>query len=556
MTNDRPTSGRPSLARSTGVMMAGTLLSRLTGFARTVVLAAVFGKSLMADSYNVANTLPNIVYDMILGGILSATLIPVFVQRLGVYDQGRKAGTNQGLAEAEEAENNIAAVNTLAIVVAIAGSVLLFVGAPWLAAQYITSPEPDSLAVATILLRFFAPQVLFYVMVSMSTALLQARRRFGPPMFAPVANNLVVIFMLLTLERFISHTDDVHAFVYNGPALWYLGLGTTAGVAAMALIQSWYLRRADVPIRWRWNPGAPAVRRVIALSGWTLGFVAATQVALLQITNLATSKSNGDYSAYSYSLIFFQLPYGVYAVSVMSAIQPDLAEFWHGGKRAEFGARLATGLRSIVAVMVPAGVGLSLLAGPIIQLILQRGNLHKGGAAVTGTTLAIMALALPGYSVFQQVGRAFQAMEDTRTLFFLYVVFAASNIAAAYLLYPLWGILGLAAAFSLSYTVTAMVAMVVLAKLSRADFTSGLVWYLLRVMLASAVMGAVVGGLVWLAGPALDRRLIQLAVLVAGAVAGGAVYLGAATVLGVPEPGRLVGGLTGPLMRRFTQSRD
>ena len=508
---------RPTLARSTVVMAAGTMASRLTGFGRLVALAYAMGFTRLTDSYNLANVTPNIVYELVLGGILSATLVPLFVERLATDDD-------------DDAWRAISAVITAAAALLVVVTAVFVVIAPLLVRLYTVGNDSPSVgeqrAVATSLLRLFAPQVALYGMVALATAVLSARRRFAAPMFAPVLNNVVVIGVLLALPHVV---DDVSltGVRHDAGARLLLGLGTTAGVAAMAVALVPSLRRAGARLRPVWDPRHPAVVAIIRLSGWTFGFVAANQVALMVVLILANGRA-GDVAAYQAGVVFFQLPYGVFAVSVMTALQPDLAERWALGDVDGYGRRVVAGLRSIAAVVVPAAVGYLCLARPIVSVALEHGALRSTSASTTADVLAMLAIGLPGFSLFLFLVRAFQAMQDTRSVFFLYLVENGLNIALALALYPSLGVQGLALAYAVAYTGGAVAALVLLQRRTGAVDIPGVVQTWVRVSVASAVMAAAVTAVSTIVQPALPRAG-------AGVVAGVTVYLLVARRLGIQE---------------------
>ena len=227
-------------------------------------------------------------------------------------------------------------------------SVLFVVAAPWVFRIYTVgrqqSATGDQIAVGTFLLRCFAPQVLFYGVAALFTALLNARRRFFWPMAAPVLNNLIVIGVLLAVPH-LNRSLALGAARHDTSLLLWLGLGTTVGVAAQALVLWPLLKGAGVHLRWVWAPRHPAIRRVLRLAGWTLGYVVANQVSFWVALVLA-NREPGDVSAYSYAYVFFQLPYGVLAVSILTALVPDLAERWSAGDREGYRDRISLGLRA------------------------------------------------------------------------------------------------------------------------------------------------------------------------------------------------------------------
>jgi putative peptidoglycan lipid II flippase len=543
------TSGRPSLARATGVMAAGTALSRLTGFGRNIALAIAIGRNDLSDAYNLANITPNMVYELLLGGVLSATLVPLFVQLL--------QRTERGGDEAARAWHEISAVVTLAVVASVVATIVFILAAPLIVSLAFGDAGPDKRAVGTGLVRLFGLQVVAYGVIALTTALLTARRRFAAPMFAPIANNLVVIATIALLPRVARSLDDLAIFRDDRRALVFLGLGTTLGVVAMAAVQVARLPAAGLlgrtgRLRPTWDLRAPAIRRLVGLSGWTLGLVAANQAALLVITRM-TGASRGEYTAYTMAQIFFLLPHGIHAVSVITALQPDMAERWGSGDRAGLAERVATGLRTISAIIVPAGIGLALVASPLVRTLLQHGRFGSTDADVTARTLTCLALGLPGFSAFLFLTRVWQSMQDTRMTFLLYVVENAVNIILAVLLFPRFGAPGLGAAYGAAYTIAAALALVVLSRWLPAGWSRGTGAFAARLAAATAALAVAVTATLAAVGAALPPGSTRAALQIALAVpAGAAALFATAARLGLREPMTLVE----PVLRRLRRRRS
>jgi putative peptidoglycan lipid II flippase len=529
---------RPSLERSTGVMVGLTTLSRLTGFGRNVALAYAIGQNRLTDAYNVANTTPNIVYELVLGGVLSATLVPLFVSQLAT-----RSGDGHG---DEDPWREVSAVFTLVVAVAIAACIAFVVAAPQIIDLYLSGDATaDQRAVATTLLRLFGPQIVFYGIITVTTGILEARRRFAAPKFAPVANNLVVIATILALPH-VAKDLGIQQFRHDTRGILLLGLGTTAGIGAMALAQVVRLPAAGARLRPVWAPRSPMIRRLVRLSSWTVGVVIANQIALWVTYRLATEE-DGAQSAYTAAQLFFLLPYGVYAVSVMSALAPELAERWVHGDAAGLGERVALGIRRTLAVILPAGVGLALVASPLVRVILQHGRFDAHDAHITATTLVCLALGLPGFCCFLLLGRVWQSMQDTRTMFRLYVLENGVNIVLAIALHPRFGVQGLAAAYSIAYAVAAVASLAVLRRRLPAGWSTGLLrWFgalLLAAALVASTTAATLLGVEAALAPGPLRALVQLA---AATAVGGLTLVIAAPRLGVREPLSLIE----PILRR------
>ena len=475
---------RRALGTATAYVAAGTLISRITGLLRILVAIYALGYSTLSDSFNLANNTPNMVHDLVLGGILTATFVPVFVSRLATRSE-------------QEAVDSISAVLTLAAGVLVAATVAFFLAAPLIIDLYTVGRQGSGIVaerqVATYLLRLFSPQLLAYGAISLMTAVLNTARRFSAPAFTPILNNLVAIGILLAFAA-VGHTHSLVDVQHDHRLLFLLGIGTTLGVVvqAAALVPS--LLNCGLRIRPRWQPSDPAVREIVNLSGWTFGFVLANQVAVFVVSAIAVSTGTASLTAYTYASIFFQLPFGIVAVSVMTTMAPVLASRFAKGDSAGFAEQFGLGLRRTMAGVIPAVVGYLLLARPAISLIsLGAGSTHhSSGAHLTAMMLELLALGLPGFCTYLLAILAFQAMRDTRTPFFLYLLENGLNILLAFGLRSTLGAKGLALSLAIAYTVAAIAALIVLrARIGGlGGFSVGR--YVSRTVMCSLVMAFVV----------------------------------------------------------------
>jgi putative peptidoglycan lipid II flippase len=516
------------MVRSSAAVALGTLMSRVTGLLRVTVLAYAIGKGSLADTYNLANSTPNIVYELLLGGVLSATLVPLFVEHLQNDD-----------------ERATDALITVTMTVLIALTALAVVFAPQIAHLYTfrvdTADRVAQREVATFFIRLFLPQMCFYGFTTLATSALNARRRFAAAAFAPTLNNVVVIAALLLFTKVAagpqSEWTEVARIHRHTGLMWLLGLGTTAGIAAMAIALMPSLHAADVRLRLAFDWGHAAVKRLVRLSGWTVGYVIANQAALLFVIVLASGR-HGAVSAYQYAFIFFQLPHGLFAVSLMTTVTPELAR---AANRRDFvGMRIqfTTGLRYLVLVVLPASVGYVVLAQPVVG-ILARGAFSGHDAAVTADTLQALATGLLAFSVYLYTLSGFYAQQDTRTPFLINCFENAVNIVLALLLFPHLGVQGLALAYAGAYGCAAVVALVVLSRRIGRAFDSDTVRVTGRAALATVALAAVAAPVAGVIGS--DNAIHAAAAAVLATVAGGTVYLVALRVLGVSEIGTILG---------------
>ncbi len=514
-----PTEVETSLVRSSAVVAVGTMLSRVTGFVRIAAIAYALGATTLAGTYSYANEAPNIVYELLLGGVLTATLVPLFVKHFETRD-----------------DDAASAIFTVAMLALAAITLVGVLAAPWIVDLYTLNVHGPGAArqqeLATSLLRLFMPQMLFYGVVTLATAMLNARRRFLAAAFAPVLNNVVVIAVFLALPRLADGTLTVRSVLDDDALVLLIGLGTTAGVVVMALALVPPLARLHAHLRFLPAWRHPAVSAMLRLSGWTVGYVVANQIALLVVTVLANGTDGGPF-IYISAYAFFQLPHGLFAVSLMTTFTPEMASAAARDDLAALRAQLSRGLRLATVVVVPAAALYLGLARPIIVALLQRGAFSGADASVVADTLVLFAVGLLPFSIYLFAMRAFYARHDTFTPFWINCIENAVNIGLAFPLYAWLGIPGLALAFSLAYFAAAALALFVLRE--RLDGIEGR-----RVAVTvTKVLGAGAGvaGLSWGVGELIgwSSTSAAFASVVVGGILGGIVYLGLLALLRVEE---------------------
>lgn len=473
----QPESG---LMRSNLTVAAGTAMSRVTGLIRIVIFGIVIGQTALADAFDAANNAPNAVYELLIGGVLSASLVPLFTRYLEDDDH--------------EATESIVSVTLVALVVCTALAVL---AAPVIFHLFSLYPAAGIDVVqfrraGTLLTRIFLVQIFFYGVSALASALLNARRRFFAAAWSPVLANCVTIGFLLLIPLTTTDTPPSLIDVLDRPVFkWLLGLGSTLGIAAMAITMIVAVRCSGVVLRFKPRFSHPAVRRLLALSLWTLGYVAANQIALVVIKNLA-SPGSGNVDAYAKAMILLQLPHGLLALSIATTFVPDLARFVAKSDSAGFSEHMTYGVRLTALLTFPAAAGLLVLSQPIIGLVLQHGNFNAVASANTSRALVGLSIGLIGFSLYLFVLRGFYAHNDTRTPFFINLGENALNIAFAFLLVGRYGVLGLGLAFSLAYFISAILALFVLHRKVPAFDSISVLRSLWTITLSSCLMAAVV----------------------------------------------------------------
>lgn len=521
-----------SFARGASVMTIGTGVSRVTGFVRTAMLASVLGLTAqaMADAFNLANITPNIIYDLILGGVLSSLFIPVFVEYLQTKDE----------REAWYVANSFFNI-TLAVLTVV--TVALCIAAPYVirAQTFLSHGRGQMEADAIFLLRFFIFEVVFYGFSAIYTGILNSYKHFTIPAFAPIANNIIVI-------------ATVGLYHYY-PNRYLLAIGATLGVVAMAMILLPWVRRTGFRYRPVFDLGHPAVRKLGRLAGPVVAYVVINQVGLW-VVNILAAQVQGGISAYQYGYIFFQLPYGIVAVSIITALFPTLSEHSVRQERGRVIQSTSLGVRTTAFVVIPSSVAYAVLSTPIVRLLMQRLNFGAHDTAMLSATVLYFVLGLFSFSIFMLALKVFYSMQDTRTPMLVAGLIIALNIGVDFLYFytfktDVMKVASLALGNTTAYVVGSVVVMVVLRHRLGSIDGRRIAVSMTKICAASAVMGVscwatslVVESLVGVAGFFGQFLQVSLSLAVAAIV-----YLGAAYLLRSEEMGAL-GRLTGRLLGR------
>lgn len=437
---------QPSLRRSGGVMVAGSLVSRATGFIRLSVITAAVGTAAYGDAFGVANTVPNIIYALMIGGALQSVFIPELVRAAKEHADGGRAYTDRLL--------------TLCGVALLMITALAVLAAPLLVDAYAPDFTGSQRDLTVALARYCLPQILFYGLFTLLGQVLGARDRFGAMMWTPVLNNVVVIGV------FGLYLGLAHGGVDRRDAM-LLGLGSTAGIAVQALALLPSLRAAG--FRWQprfdwrgWGLAAPMRAAV-----WTLMLVLVNQLAYWVVTRLSTSAGQHalaaghhagvGYAAYSNAYSLWVVPQGIVTVSLVTALLPRMSRAAADGDHASIGADLSRGLKVSGTAIVPAVLAFLALGPQIAGVVFQHGATTEADARAIAWMLTAFALGLPAFAGQYLLARGFYALGDTRTPFFLNVVIAAVNAglaAAGYVLLPArWAVTGMAAGYAVACTV-------------------------------------------------------------------------------------------------------
>jgi putative peptidoglycan lipid II flippase len=391
------------ILRAAGTMAVATLVSRATGLLRTMVLAAALGVGLVNDAYNTANTLPNIVYELLLGGVLASVVVPLLVH---AQERDRDGGT----AYAQR-------LATIALVGLVGVTAVAILAAPLLTSLYGISGDPEQVSLANWLARILLVEIVFYGLGALAQAILNSRGVFGPPAWAPVLNNVVVIATGL-LFIFASGPGQLEPADLSAGQVWLLAGGTTLGIAVQALVLLPLLKKAGVPLRPRWGLRQTGLREAGTLGLWVIGYVAVSQLGVVVATRIANQAGRDGglgSAAFGYAGLLFQMPYGIIGVALLTALLPRMSRAAarsdvHGVVQdLGLGTRLsALGLLPVTAALIVLGPALGIVA-------FARGNTTVAEAEGIGTALAIGAFGLLPMAVTLLQLRVFYAMKDART---------------------------------------------------------------------------------------------------------------------------------------------
>ncbi|RHW26397.1 murein biosynthesis integral membrane protein MurJ [Nocardioides immobilis] len=495
---------RGILANS-AVMAAGTVVSRFSGFIRSTLLLAALGGGLHADLFTIANTVPNMLYILLAGGVFNAVLVPQLVRSMKNDPDGGTAYVDR--------------VVTLAVLFLGAVTALLVVAAPWVM-DLLLDPkfgEPELAAQrqsAIDFARFCLPQVFFYGVFVLVGQILNARGRFGPMMWAPIANNVIAVGVLVVyLFAFGAATtaEQYGAFTMSQELL--LGIGSTLGIVAQFLILVPYLRAAGVRLRPRFDFRGVGLGHTMRLAIWTVLFVVVNQAAYVVVVRLASHGTASDaegtgITIYSSAQLAVMVPHSIITVSLATAILPRLSASAAAHDAAALGRTLVSTIRTALVVVVPFALLLPFIALSMAQVLWG----HGAGAAIYPrfeTTIALFGGGLVFFTLHYLTLRGFYALELNRTVFLIQCVISAVNITVAIVLVgradPEHTSPMLVLAYTAAYGVGSLLSFTVLARRLGGLPVGSLLGFAARLLVAGGLGAAAA----WIVGLGLDEVLAQ-----------------------------------------------
>jgi putative peptidoglycan lipid II flippase len=547
---------RSSLLRASAVMALGTIVSRVTGFVRSLVLVWALGTALFADTFNLANALPNSLYILVAGGALNAVFVPQLVRAMKNDPDGGEAFGQRLL--------------TLTALVLAGMSVLAVLFAPALVGLYASDDllEQTNRPYFTLAVTFAwycLPQIFFYGLYIIFGQILNARGRFGPMMWSPILNNLIAIAVFGT---FIVVSDADSPQSIEGHEIALLGLGSTLGIALQALCLVPVLRKAGFRLRPRFDFRGGGVGKSSRLAAWTIGFVLINQLWFVTATRLTTgvgaealdvygAEQGYGLTPYLNAYLILMLPHAVITVSIVAALLPRMSLAAAEDDPAQVRSDLSHGLRLTAVAIIPAAVAFLALGPDMTVALFMHGQVDEASARFMGYVLMGFALGLIGFSSQHIMLRGFYAYEDTRTPVFIQILVVAASAACAVLAYAVlpvqWKTVGIAVSYGIGYWLGFFASIAVLRRRIGGADGRRLASTYARAGAAALLAGAGAYGVARLVSGALDNGAVGAAAAVAaGGVVLCGIYLLLAWVFRVREIAELVALARGRLARDRT----
>ena len=526
-----------SVARNSSVMAVGSLVSRATGFLRTAAIGAAIGGIGVGTSYQVANTLPNQVYELLLGGILTSVVVPLLVKARKQDPDGGDAYTHRLL--------------TLTAVLLGIATFLAIVAAPLLTLFFVDSGTPDAKRVLiTTLAYLLLPEIFFYGLAAVLAAVLNTRNSFAAPMFTPILNNVVVIATAV-LFVMLPGPHPPTPNTITGLQVAVLGIGTSLGVLCQAAALWPALRKVGFRWKWRFDLRGSRLGEAGHLAGWMLVYVATSQVGVFVILRLASlNDDRGGPGPFIHNdaFLLFMMVHGIVAVSVITALLPRMSAAAVDGRFGEVAANLSLGTRLCSVVLVPATAAYLVLGVPLAVTAFQWGAFSPGSARDVGLATIAAGIGLVPFAVSQLQIFAFYALRDTKTPALINIPVVVAKVIVAWVLYmvlpPHLTVVGLMTANTVSYLVAVVAsAWLLRRRLGRLD-SMRILRTLTRLTLAAVVAGAIG----WAIGYSLQAwlgtgKLGSFVAVVVGGVALVAAFAAGTVLLRVREVTDLAGSL-------------
>lgn len=518
-----------NIIRASSVMALGTLLSRITGLIRGLLTVAVLGTALLGDTYNVGNTTPNIIYNLLIGGALTAVFVPQIVRSFRDQDGGSAF---------------VSKLTSLIGTLIFAVTTIAMIAAPLLVSLYAPTFEGRARDITIAFTLYCLPQILFYGLFGVLGQITNAKERFGPMMWSPIANNLVVIALF---GYFLTAVPELSTNNISDQQVMVLGIGTTVGIAIQAALLLPYIKRSGLELRIRFDWRGSGLGKSIRLGSWTLLSVLISQIGFLVTVNLATRSGlsalqNGidygvGYTPYANAYLIMMLPHSIATISIVTAVLPQLSKFVIDGNLEEVQRSIRTSLRLVAIITVPAAL-FFMTFGELVSQSLFFG-IEAESAKYLGEVLSAFALGLIPLSINLVGIRALNAFENTRSQFLTTLlnnlISVGLSILAFFLLDPADVVIALAWSFTISYWLSVLITDLLLKRFTKKALLISELAFYLRV----AAVAAVAVGLAWLGDNSLELsgNISRLGLVL---VAASLLYLGLARLVKLREVGETI----------------
>jgi putative peptidoglycan lipid II flippase len=540
-----------SVARSSMLMASGTIISRVLGFARTILLAAAIGVTTdAADAFGVANQLPNNVYAIIVTGLLNAVLIPQLVKARSNKDGGKGY-----------VDRLLTFILSVFLVVTLAATI----ASPWLVSLYTSGWNENQLALATAFAYWCLPQLFFYGLYSLLGEVLNSRSVFGPYMWAPVLNNIVSMVGLVAFVVLfgLDPTGKLAIDEWSASQIAVLSGTATLGVASQAIILLWAWKKADIKFNLNFKFRGFGLRPALKAASWSLGMVVVTQiggvvqtiVASQAISARAENAAVASVAVAAVAWLIFMVPHSVVTVSVATAYFTKMAQHAHENKMDLFKKDISAGLRAISVFAVFFSVAMIVLAYPMSRVFIGEFD----ATISLGNVLIAFMIGLLPFSFVYMMQRAFYALENTRTPFIFTLIQISIYIAGAIVISNTvearWLVVALSLLTSSTVTLQAIVAFTMLTKRIGSLNDHKIASALSQFVLAGVIAGAMGYGAIEIIGGIKPGSFAVASVLSSSLTIAGvgflmfAIYTIALRLLRVPEIDTALAGFKGILRR-------
>jgi putative peptidoglycan lipid II flippase len=501
-----------SLIKSVGTIGGLTLVSRIFGFARDMLLARVLGAGLAADAFQLAFTLPNTFRRLFAEGAFSVAFVPMYSRALHGTE-----GEGGGEAAAAKFADDVLGVFLWVLLVFSAIAMIAMPGIVWLLASEYQS-VPGKFELAVFLSRITFPYLGLISLVAMLSGLLNARSRFAPGAAAPVLLNIVLIAgILIGAEMRGPGGDDRIVAIALAVSV------ALAGVLQLAYLW-WSVRRAGLKLHVRLPRFTPEVKKLgMLILPATFG-AGIYQISQFVDTFFATSLPQGSLTLLKLADRLNQLPLGIVGIALGTAILPMLARHIHSGDGAEAQRLQANAFEIATLLTLPAAVALAICAPAFTAAFFVGGKFTPEDGALMAHIVVALVAGLPAYVIVKILNPGFFAREDTKTPVWTALASLIVNIGINLYVVERYGIVGLAGATAISASLNCLLLYIILHRRGWFHFTTRLAGRILRQLVAVAVMGALLWWMMpqmaaYYAGSVIERIMSLGALCVAGAAA-------------------------------------